>query len=64
MTEPRLLTLPEQLAILKAADSYAVAAARVKQAKERAKRMGDPVHVFDLQRQAARDRLVEILKEL
>lgn len=61
---PRLLTLPEQLAILKAADAYARVAAIAVNARERAVRLGDKPHKYTEQRKAARDRLVEILKEL
>lgn len=64
MSTPRLLTLPEQLAILKAADSYARVAASAFNASERAKRLGDKPHKFTKQRKAARDKLIELLKEL
>lgn len=61
---PRLLTLPEQLAILRAADAYARQAVVSANAKQRAKRLGNPVGKCDKPRAEARDRLVEVLKEL
>lgn len=64
MTTPRLLTLPEQLEILKCADAMAKAAVAAWRAAERAKRLGEPVYKAHHQRINARERLVEVLKEL
>jgi len=50
--------------ILRAADDYANAVAKLARSEDRVRRMGDPLHTLEVRRQAARDRMAARLAEI
>ncbi len=54
----------QTLKIMRMADSYATTAVRVHAAKTRAKLTGDSMRRIDKQRDAAREKLVNLLSEI
>ena len=58
------MTPLQMIKVLRVADSYATTAVRVHAAKTRAKLTGDSMRRIDKQRDAAREKLVNLLGEI
>lgn len=58
------MTPLQMIKVLRMADSYAMTAVKVHTAKARARRTGDSMRKIDKQRDAAREKLVNLLGEI
>lgn len=58
------MTPLQMIKVLRMADSYAMTAVKVHAAKARARRTGDSMRKIDKQRDAAREKLVNLLSEI